>query len=129
MDNYTSVKRHPLFQGENTLDFGDEFDVQSLTDEQKADSFMSKYMDVINPIKTYETYFKSSAKSVDHILRDVKLYYRKLVLTNKWSEKKYVKVINQIFEKKLPLTVATLDRGGLIHDRENSTKRSRRSRR
>lgn len=129
MDNNTSVKRHPLFQGESTLDFGDELDVQSLTDEQKVDAFMSKYMDVINPIKTYETYFKSSAKSVDHILRDVKLYYRKLVLTNKWSEKKYVKVINQIFEKKLPLTVATLDRGGLIHDRENNTKRSRRSRR
>lgn len=117
MKKNVPTKRHPLFQKENTLDFGD-FEVDELTEDQKTDAFISKYMDVFDPIKTYEKYFKSSAKSVDHILRDVKLYYKKLVLQGEWSEKKYVVVINDIFENNTPFTVVTLDRNGLLFEKE-----------
>jgi len=120
------TKRHPLFKEEETLDFGD-FEVTELTEDQKVDAFISKYMEIFDPIETFSKYFESSAKGVDHILRDVKLYYKKLVLQGNWSEKKYVVVINDIFENRIPLTVVTLDRSGLLFEKEklNSQRRAK----
>lgn len=118
MKKQVATKHHPLFQNEETLDFGEFEDVTELTVDQEVDAFLSKYMDVINPVGTYKTYFDSSAKTIDHILRDVKLYYKKLVLEGKWSERKYVEVINSIFEQKLPISVTVLDTSGLMFDRK-----------
>lgn len=112
------VKHHPLFQEEPTLDFGEEFDVTELTEDQKVDAFLSKYMDIFKPVETFGKYFESSAKGIDHIFRDVKLYYKKLVLNGNWTEKKYVTVINDIFENKIVFSVATLDRSGLLFEKE-----------
>lgn len=117
MKKNVPTKRHPLFKAEPTLDFGD-FEIDELTEDQKVDAFISKYMDVFDPVKTYEKYFESSAKGVDHILRDVKLYYKKLVLNGNWTEKKYVVVINDIFENRITFSVATLDRSGLLFEKE-----------
>lgn len=113
------AKHNPLFmKDENALDFGEDFDPKVLTDEEKQDAFMSKYMDKIDPVGRYEKYFKSSAKDIDHILRDVKLYYKKLVLEGSWTERKYVEVINDLFENRTVISVVTLDRSGLMYDKE-----------
>lgn len=119
------IVRHPLYTGENALDFGLDIDVTELTPEQKTDAFLSKYQRVVDPIVTYDKYFKSSAKGIDHIFRDVKLYYKKLVVEGTWSERKYVAVLDDIFTNRTILTVATLDFTGLRYD--NGTLNSQRS--
>lgn len=126
------VKRNPHYnEDENALDFGEDFNPKILTDDEKVDAFMSKYMDVVDPVERYKKYFESSAKGLDHILRDIKLYYKKLVVQGSWTERKYVAVINEILENRIVLSVVTLDKTGLMFDREQlasqrSTKRRRR---
>jgi len=117
-----AAKHNPLFmKDENALDFGEDFDPKVLTVEEKQDDFMSKYMENIDPVGRYEKYFQSSAKSVDHILRDVKLFYKKLVLEGSWSDRKYVEVINDLFENRITISVVTLDRSGLMYDKGQLT--------
>lgn len=111
------LNHHPLFNDdEDTLDFGP-LDVKVLTDEQKADSFLSKYLSKVDPFEKYKKYFETSAKSNDHIMRDIKLYYKKLVLEGSWSERKYVMVVNDILENRIVLTVITLDRSGMMYEK------------
>lgn len=127
-----AAKHNPLFmKDESALDFGEDFDPQVLTIEEKQDQFMSKYMDNIDPVGRYEKYFQSSAKGVDHILRDVKLFYKKLVLEGSWSERKYVEVVNDLFENRVTISVVTLDRSGLMYDKGQlaSQRKIRRGRR
>lgn len=112
------AKHNPLFKKEeNALDFGEDFDPKILSIEEKQDAFLSKYMEVMDPVGRYKKYFESSAKGVDHILRDIKLYYKKLVLEGSWSERKYVEVIGDLFENRVVISVVTLDRSGLMYDK------------
>lgn len=113
----TSRKRHPLYRDEPTLDFGQDFVLDEMTEDQKADAFLSKYMDLVDPVGKYEKYFSSSAKNLDHILKEVKIYYKKLVVSGDWTEKKYVAVLDDIFTNRAVLSVMTLDSAGLRHDR------------
>lgn len=113
-----ATKHHPIAQSSNMLDLDIGFE-EELTDEQKADLFMSKYMDTMKPLERYSKYFESSAKSFEHILRDVKLNYKKLVLNGSWTERKYVTVIDDILTNRSVLSVITLDRGGLMYDKNN----------
>lgn len=126
------VKRNPRYnEDENSLDFGDALP-KELSVEEKSDVFMSKYMDTIDPVERYKKYFQSSAKGLDHILRDIKLYYKKLVAEdNKWTEKKYVEVINDLMENRTVISITTLDRAGLMYDKEQlaSQRKSKRRRR
>lgn len=126
------VKRNPIYdENENALDFGESFNPKVLTDEEKVDFFMSKYMEVVNPVERYKKYFESSAKGLDHILRDIKLYYKKLVVEGNWTEKKYVAVINDLLENRTVISITTLDRSGLMFDKEQlaSQRKARRRRR
>lgn len=111
------VKHHPLFHDDddNNSLFGS--DDVILSDEQKKDKFMSKYMDIIDPVKEYENYFKNSAKSCGHILRDIKMFYGKLVLDSEWDERKYVACVNDLLEKNVSINVATLDNAGRSFDK------------
>jgi hypothetical protein len=114
-----AAKRNPLFTGERPLAFDGlaDAEVTRLTDAQEADSFLAKYMDVIDPVGTYAEYFRSSVKNVDHLLKEVKNYYRKLVVNGDWKERKYVQVLNDIFEKRLVLSPNTLEWGGKMFEK------------
>lgn len=108
-----------------------EEDVTKLTDDQKAARFLSKYQSVVDPMVTYASYFESSAKSVDFIFKEIKTYYKKLVIQSNWTERKYVAAVNNILENKLILGVVSLDRSGLFYDRgildkDDSSRRSTR---
>lgn len=130
------IKRTPIMLGQKGLAFGNipEEDVTKLTDKQKTQQFISKYMQVFDPMTRYKEYFESSAKGVDMILKEIKTYHKKLVLEKGWSERKYVAAVNNILENKMVFGVITLDRAGLLYDKglldneSNTTKTVRRRR-
>lgn len=130
------IKRTPLMLGQKGLAFGNipEEDVTKLTDKQRTSQFISKYMQVFNPVERYSDYFKSSAKGVDMILKEIKTYHKKLVIEKNWPERKYVAAVNNIFENKMVFGVFALDRAGLLYDKgllnndSNATKTVRRRR-
>lgn len=125
-----AIKRTPLMIGQQGLNFGNilEEDVTKLTDDQKAKRFLSKYQEVVDPIVTYEDYFHSSAKSIDFIFKEIKTYYKKLVLESGWTERKYVASVNNILENKMIFGIMSLDRSGLFYDRGLLDKNERRDR-
>jgi hypothetical protein len=130
------IKRTPIMLGQKGLAFGNipEEDVTKLTDKQKTQQFISKYMQVFDPMERYKEYFESSAKGVDMIIKEIKTYHKKLVLEKGWSERKYVAAVNNILENKMVFGVITLDRAGLLYDKgllnndSNVTKTVRRRR-
>lgn len=133
MEENIPVKRHPLYKGESTLDqvdglsalFEDEFaNLGELTIEQKSDKFMSDYIANVNPVGRFKDYFESSAKTTNHILKEIKNFHKRLVLDGSWGEEKYISVINDIFENKVVFNVATIDRGGLMYDKSSETSQS-----
>lgn len=111
-------KRHPLIKEEKTLDFGEDLDVSELTEDQQVEKFISKYMDVVKPVELYSEYFESSAKTLAHILKEVKRYYSRLVIHGTWSEKKYVAALDSIFMSQKYLNVMSLDFAGREYDKQ-----------
>lgn len=123
-----SARRNPLMKGEATLDFGLEAEEDiAITDEQKTDAFMSKWMDVVDPFVRYKKYFESAAKDDAHILLEVKRYYRKLVIDGSWTEKKYVAVVNDCMNNNMTITPVTLDVKGRMYDDGKMSTGARRS--
>jgi hypothetical protein len=112
-------RRNPLFMNHQGLPFDNipEEIVTKRTDKQEADRFLTKYMQIVDPIITYQEYFDSTAKSIEYIFREIKVYYQKLVLNANWTERKYVAVINNIFENRMVFGVIALDRAGLLYDK------------
>ena len=119
MDKDIPNKRNPLMTGESGLSFDNILseDITKLTDKQKAARFLSKYFEVVRPLTRFKEYFSSSAKTHAHIFKEIKSFYIKLVVTSKWSEKKFVACINDIFENKNILSVTTLDLAGIRYDK------------
>lgn len=123
MSNKKAKYKKSIYSETKTLDFGGA--EIPLTDDQKVDVFISKYMDIVDPIAIYKNYFESSAKGVDHILLEIKRYYKVLVLGGKWSEKKYVACVNDILEHKVQLNVITLERRGFMFDSNSLSSQKR----
>jgi len=119
MDQNIPIKRNPLMSGSEGLSFDniESEELILLTDSQKSEKFLSKYLEVVHPFTRFKEYFNSSAKTNSHLLKEIKTFYIKLVLSEKWSEKKYVACINDIFENKLVLGVTTLDLAGIKFDK------------
>lgn len=130
MDKNIANKHNPLFKEQQGLQFDNVNEpITILTEDQKVDKFLSKYLEVVNPVSTYKSYFESSAKEINHILKEIKNYYKKLVLNGTWSEKKYVLVINDIFENKMLFSINTLDISGLKYDKGTLQNQSRNTKR
>lgn len=74
-------------------------------------------------------YFEGSAKDAGHILRDVKLMYKRLVLEGSWSEEKLLDAFDTIFREFLDLNTVTMDRVGLKIERKQFGSSNNRRRR
>lgn len=114
------IKSDPFFNGKMApLDFGDETEsLMEMTPEQKTSKFLSDYMDEENPVGKYSSYFNASAKSTGHLLKDIKLYYKRLVVEGAWDEDKYISALDIIFNEFLELNVVTLDRVSMRIERQ-----------
>jgi len=111
-------RRNALHQGLPGLEFPNikPEDLIALTPEQKSEKFLTKYMQIVDPIIRYSEYFDSTAKEISVIYKQIKVGYINLVVTEKWTEKKYVAVINRIFEQKSEINTFILDRIGFMYD-------------
>lgn len=82
----------------------------------RASLFLMKFEKNFDIHNRYARYFENAAKERKHILAEIKTYYIHLVERGSWSEKKYAKVLVQIFETGAPLGTAALNRIGLRID-------------
>lgn len=89
-----------------------------MTPEQKTSKFLSDYMEEQNPVGKYESYFNASAKSTGHLLKDIKLYYKRLVIEGAWTNEKYIAALDIVFNEFLELNVVTLDRVSMRIERQ-----------
>lgn len=94
-----SIMRDPLFRGDVGLPFEESTNdsLFALTDEQKSEEFLSRWLRSVHPFTKYTSFFEKNEKSTDRILRDVKLWYRKLVVNSGWRELKYVYILDHMF--------------------------------
>lgn len=131
MKDNIPTKRHPFLQGEKTLldDIFEEDEeiFEELTPNQKADVFLSKYMEKIDPIVRYEKYFNKNVKGIDLIFREVKNYYKKTVIEKEWPEEKYIVVLDELFKNDNNLNIYVVDRFGKMYDNKalSSQKKTR----
>lgn len=102
-------KDHPGYMGMSPLVLDNGPVSTELTDDQKADFFLAKYMENVHPITLYADYFKSGAKDIEIILRDIKLYYKKLVLKGTITEKEYVTILDSIMRDNRPMSQYSFD--------------------
>lgn len=119
-----SVRRDPLMQRKTPLEFDnvERDELLALSDEQKQDRFLSRWMDTVHPFSAYPRVFKRGDRAADDankIFREIKNFYKRYVINGEWSEKKYVIVINAIFEQRAMLGPLTIDRFGKTYDEGN----------
>lgn len=117
------VKRNPLLQGHPGLEFDNltPEEVIATTDDQKTETFLSRYLESFHGDRDggtdrFSRYFGSSAKGEAWELRDIKLHYKNLVLSGKWEEDKFVAVLNSLYEDHLLITPLTLEARGKFYD-------------
>lgn len=116
-----SVKNDPLFQHQPGLTFDDmsSDEVIELTDEQKATGFVSRYLDHLKAdgqYEKFEPYFKGSVKDWGWELRDFKRFYVKLVVSEKWTEDKFITVLDSVISDNAILGELILDARGKMYD-------------
>ena len=117
MKKKVAARKNPLFKGENTLDFGEDVAIHTMTHEEESTLFLSHYQLYIDPLTRYAKYFETSAKDIDYLFLEIKRYHMQLVLKGKWSEDKYVAVLDDIFTNRAALTVTVLDALGFRYDK------------
>ena len=119
-DKHTPVKRNPLMQKETPLSFDNASteELLELTEDQKADRFLSRWMELVNPFVTYKKVFPRGDSDQKRILREIKNFYKRYVLTDGWTEQKYVLVVNALLDARAQVGPVSIERFGKMYDNE-----------
>lgn len=112
------ARRDPLLTGLPGLDFEtiETAEVIELTPEQKATAFLTRYLETERPISRYHSYFEASVKGEAWELKELKNFYGKLVATEKWTEEKFISVVNSIYRDNQVMSAVVLDARGRMFD-------------
>lgn len=112
------ARRDPLLTGLPGLEFEEieTAEVIELTPEQKATAFLTRYLETERPISCFNSYFEASVKGEAWELKELKNFYRKLVVPDKWSEEKFVSVVNSIYRDNQVMSAVVLDARGRMFD-------------
>lgn len=113
----SSTINHPLYRGDNALNF-DNNNINELTDKEKCDVFLSKWMDTFDPIEEYKKHLPKDEKELSKKLKMVKTYYKNFVLENAWSERKYIMVIDSILSTSMDFNYNNVVNQGKLYDDE-----------
>lgn len=114
-----SVKRNPLMAKATPLSFDNvkAEELIQLTDEQKADRFTSRWMEIMHPFTTYARAL-GGPKESKRTLKEIKNFYTRFVLREEWEEKKYVLVVNSILDARAQMGLIAIERFGKRYDDE-----------
>lgn len=117
-NKFGSKKATPLFQGIPGLEFDGMApeDVIATTPEQKAGAFLSRYLEIEHPLTQFKTYFQNSVKGEAWEFKELKRFYIQLVVSGKWTEAKFITVVNSIYRDNHSMTAPTLDARGKFFD-------------
>lgn len=115
---FGAAKHDPLLIGNRGLDFENlkPAEVVELTDEQKATAFLSRYLETEHPISRYRPYFEASVKGEAWELKELKQFYLQLVVSGKWSEDKFIEIVNSIYRDNQVMSAVVLDARGRMFD-------------
>ena len=117
----------PLLTLDEDTDNSGSADDTYLTEEQQATRFMSRWQEKVDPLIRYKDYFESSAKTSDHIFKEIRRFYLQLVVNGNWSDGKFVAVVGKIMsDNQHTVNTPTLDVVGRQYDREQIKTQRRR---
>ena len=98
-----SAKNNPKLSGEEGLEGFEDFFV--LSDKEKADRWMSKWLETAKPFYNYNTWLTqmNSVYGDSHAVSFAKIknFYNHFVINQQWNEKKYVAVLDEILKGKI----------------------------
>lgn len=103
----TSKKNPRLQQEDSLLSLANIEDGK--TDKDKADLFMSKFMEYVKPFDRYKEYLENSWLGAEVVLANVKRFYQLKVIEEGIKEVEYVKAIHRIFTDKQVLDKDSLN--------------------
>lgn len=109
------IRRDPRLAGDLGLIFDNDV-TRPLSDEEKSEKFLSKYMEVVDPVVKFEKYFLSSGYTIQSFFKRVKTDYIRLVVNGNWEEKRFVAVVNDICENNRPYSQVSLDICSKLYD-------------
>jgi hypothetical protein len=117
----TSAKRDPLLKGAEPLPFDNlsKEEVVSLTDSQKVDKFLSRWMELIRPMTKYKRFFEASENEHGHNLRLVKNMFKHFCIDGDWSERKFVICLDGVLLSKPAISVKALEASEKLYMTEN----------
>lgn len=120
VDKHLPAKRNPLLQRATPLGFDNvtQEDLLVLTDDQKADRFLSRWMELVDPFITYKKVFPRGDSDQKRILKEIKNFYKRFVLKEAWTEQKYFTVVNAMLEARAQVGPLTIERFGKLYDNE-----------
>lgn len=102
----TPIRKDPRMQQKHGLNF-DNFsnvELRDLSDEEKAEAFLSKYLAEEHPFTKFAKYFENSAFESSRILLEIKRRYTTLVLQRKvWDEAKFINITNAVLGSDLTI--------------------------
>lgn len=113
----STVIKHPLYRGDIPLLF-DNDSVSNLTDNEKCNVFMSKWMDTFDPVDEYKKNLPKDEKELSKVLKMVKNNYKKCVLENSWTERKYIMVVDSILSTPMDFNYTNIMKQGKLYDDE-----------
>lgn len=105
---------------------GEDTPVEILSNDDKADKFWNSYEKRVDPYIKYSSFIKNTGVGAARFCRDVKLYYKKMVLEEGWPANKYVAVIDRMFTSGRMMNPSSFGSFGMMYDREEAMREKRR---
>lgn len=121
----TSIRRDPFFQEHATLPFDE--DVTGMTDEQRRDWFISRWMDTVRPFSRYPSFFKDDDTTVK--LRLIKNLYTSFVIRDNRTEYDFMVCLDRVLSTGGILSKESLTRASDALAKEKERQPARRRKR
>lgn len=101
-----TYSQHPFFLGQETLDFGKEFN--TLPPKQKGHFFLARWQEQVHPFSRYETILQSYTPEI--VFRQVRLGYVRYVANNNlWTVHDYLLVLDDLLNRGILPTYTELE--------------------
>lgn len=113
------ASRNPLFTGEEGLQFDNigQEELIELTDAQRADKFLSRWLEIMRPLSKYKRFFDDSDKEIDHNLKLIKNFFQRYVVEEGWDEKQFVMVVDYCLDSRRAISHKIIEAGMALYNK------------